>query len=72
MNIDELKSNWNSMDVPPAYHGENVREILSRVESGRVSTLRDRLSGIFFGNPDPRFFRSLLFCFSRSDAFPHV
>ena len=49
MNIDELKSNWNSMDVPPAYHGENVREILSRVESGRVSTLRDRLSGISRG-----------------------
>lgn len=46
MNIDDLKSNWNSLKFPPGYVGEDAREIVSRVENGRVTTLRDRLGAI--------------------------
>lgn len=48
MNIDELKNNWNSLTLPPDYTlgDEHEREICRRVESGRVTTLRDRLGRI--------------------------
>lgn len=46
MNIDDLKSNWNSLNMPPEYGGQATRDIVSRVERGGVSTLRDRLSAI--------------------------
>lgn len=46
MNIDDLKSNWNSLNFPPEYGGDATRDFVSRVEQGRVATLRDRLSAI--------------------------
>lgn len=44
MDINDLKNNWNSINIPPDYRNGDTRELLSRVERGRVSTLRDRLS----------------------------
>lgn len=49
MNIDELKDKWHSIEVPPVSPGADEREIISRVESGRVTTLRDHLCGISRG-----------------------
>lgn len=46
MDINELKNNWNSMSIPPDYHAGVTDDILSRVERGRVTTLRDRLGNI--------------------------
>ena len=49
MNIDDLKSNWNSISFPPGYGGvPETAELMSRVRAGRVSTLRDRLASISF------------------------
>lgn len=45
MDIDDLKNNWNSLTIPPDYHPE-TDDVISRVEQGRVSTLRDRLGRI--------------------------
>lgn len=47
MNIDNLKSNWNSINFPQDYGGlPDPSELMSRVRAGRVSTLRDRLASI--------------------------
>ncbi len=46
MNIDELKNNWNSLDFSSTGHLDDEREICRQVESGRVTTLRDRLGDI--------------------------
>ncbi len=43
MDINDIKNSWNSMNIPPDYRHEDTRELLSRVERGSVSTLRDRL-----------------------------
>lgn len=49
MNIDDLKSNWNSISFPSGYGGvPETAELMSRVRAGRVSTLRDRLASISF------------------------
>lgn len=45
MNIDELKNSWNSMNVPPASQTAEA-ELIARMRSGRVTTLRDRLSNL--------------------------
>ncbi|MBD5317780.1 MAG: hypothetical protein HDS09_00730 [Bacteroides sp.] len=46
MDINDLKNSWNAMNIPPAYKPAGEEEILSRVERGRISTLRDRLGNI--------------------------
>ena len=45
MDIDDLRSKWNSISFPPGYGGvPETSELMSRVRAGRVSTLRDRLA----------------------------
>lgn len=47
MDIDDLRSKWNSISFPPGYGGvPETSELMSRVRAGRVSTLRDRLASI--------------------------
>lgn len=46
MDINDLKNNWNSLNIPPAYNPGGEEELLSRLERGRISTLRDRLGNI--------------------------
>lgn len=46
MNIDDLKSRWNSMELPPEYSGDELSDIVSRIGAERVSSLRDRLGSI--------------------------
>lgn len=48
MNIDDLKSNWQSLHFPPDYGGATGQEadIMTRMRAGRVSTLRNRLATI--------------------------
>lgn len=43
MDINDIKNSWNSINIPPDYRPDDTRELLSRMEQGRVSTLRDRL-----------------------------
>ncbi len=46
MDIDKLRSQWNSIEVPPEGKADNTRALLDRVATGRVSTLRDRYLSI--------------------------
>lgn len=46
MDIEKLKSQWNSIEIPPASGADNPREFLSKVTTGRVNTLRDRYLNI--------------------------
>ncbi|MCM1077655.1 MAG: hypothetical protein NC411_09890 [Bacteroides sp.] len=49
MNIDELKNNWNSLKFSPDCHSDGRQsDILSMVERGGLTTLRDRLGNINF------------------------
>ena len=43
MDINDLKNNWHSFNLPPEYTGSEPDEILTRMSNGRVTTLRDRL-----------------------------
>ena len=37
MNIDDLKSNWNSISFPPGYGGvPETAELMSRVRAGQI------------------------------------
>lgn len=47
MNIDDLKNNWKSLDLADGCRQDaDMRELISNVKQGRISTLRDRLCAI--------------------------
>lgn len=46
MDIDELRNNWNSIKIPPAYRQDELSDLMAKVRRGRVSTLRDRYAAI--------------------------
>lgn len=43
MNIDELKRNWNSLNLPADTPMPEVRDLEDKVATQRVTTLRDRI-----------------------------
>lgn len=49
MDIDDLRSKWNSIEIPEERVGENTRDILSKMKAGKVNTLRDRYSSLSRG-----------------------
>lgn len=47
MNIDDLKNNWKSLDIADGCRQDaDMRELISNVKQGRITTLRDRLCAI--------------------------
>lgn len=43
MDLDKLRNNWNSIDIPSGATSERVRKLESKVRTTRVDTLRDKL-----------------------------